>query len=222
MKQCINSDGNAAMTGRRICQPCVRQRQRKTSLKYRQAHPDKQRASQARTYQKHRSQRLESAKEYRGKNKALLSRKNRQWMIENKERRKAYKRVYCQRNKEQIAAYINSRIGIYREQKRVAEQRRRVRATVLLGRSYTVAEWLALVAFYSPEGNCLRCEQSSAPLTADHVIPLSVGGSNDIGNIQPLCQRCNNEKHVQRDDYRFDKGIVAKDIDYIQSLRDVA
>lgn len=32
------------------------------------------------------------------------------------------------------------------------------------------------------------------PLTRDHVIPLSAGGSNDISNIVPACLRCNQTK----------------------------
>lgn len=40
---------------------------------------------------------------------------------------------------------------------------------------------------------CQDCgEQSPAvKLQIDHVIPLAKGGSNDLSNLQTLCERCN-------------------------------
>ena len=40
---------------------------------------------------------------------------------------------------------------------------------------------------------CAICGQEK-PLTKDHVIPLSLGGTDDVGNIQPLCRSCNSRK----------------------------
>jgi 5-methylcytosine-specific restriction endonuclease McrA len=40
-------------------------------------------------------------------------------------------------------------------------------------------------------------------LTEDHVVPLSLGGSNDIDNIQPLCKSCNSSKRGRHIDYRL-------------------
>ena len=69
--------------------------------------------------------------------------------------------------------------------------------------SYTAAEFEALCEEY---GNvCLRCGEKDAPLTPDHVIPLSLGGSNWITNIQPSCRRCNSQKNVRKTDYRPDR-----------------
>lgn len=65
--------------------------------------------------------------------------------------------------------------------------------------SFTAAEWLALceAAF----GKCLRCGLEE-DLTIDHVIPLSMGGTNHISNIQPLCKFCNCMKGARHIDYR--------------------
>lgn len=32
------------------------------------------------------------------------------------------------------------------------------------------------------------------PLTVDHIIPKSLGGSNDLENLQPMCSGCNSAK----------------------------
>lgn len=45
---------------------------------------------------------------------------------------------------------------------------------------------------------CQRCgqTQTETTLNIDHIIPLAKGGSNDMSNLQTLCQTCNqNKKH---------------------------
>jgi 5-methylcytosine-specific restriction endonuclease McrA len=44
-------------------------------------------------------------------------------------------------------------------------------------------------------------------LTVDHVIPLSVGGTNWLKNLQPLCSSCNSSKHTKHIDYRTNWAI---------------
>ncbi len=39
-------------------------------------------------------------------------------------------------------------------------------------------------------------------LTLDHIVPLVLGGTNDITNVQPLCLSCNSKKYVHVIDYR--------------------
>lgn len=76
----------------------------------------------------------------------------------------------------------------------------RLKAARALGR-HTNQEWLALCLEY---GGCARCgEPSPAPeLTRDHVVPISLGGSDGIDNIQPLCRFCNSVKGATVADYR--------------------
>jgi 5-methylcytosine-specific restriction endonuclease McrA len=49
---------------------------------------------------------------------------------------------------------------------------------------------------------CVACSADDVPLTRDHIIPISRGGSDAIENIQPLCQSCNSRKHTNAIDYR--------------------
>lgn len=50
---------------------------------------------------------------------------------------------------------------------------------------------------------CLKCGCEEF-LQADHVIPISKGGTHRIENMQPLCRTCNLSKHNRsNDDYRY-------------------
>lgn len=44
------------------------------------------------------------------------------------------------------------------------------------------------------DGKCLQCG-STEDLTLDHIIPRSVGGTDDPENLQTLCRRCNSGKN---------------------------
>lgn len=48
---------------------------------------------------------------------------------------------------------------------------------------------------------CLRCGVNK-DLTIDHVIPVSLGGSNHHSNLQVLCRSCNSIKGNYPEDYR--------------------
>ncbi len=93
--------------------------------------------------------------------------------------------------------YNQSFIG--RLVKKASSQRRRARLAEAEG-SFTAKEFQNLCKEYKYK--CLACGRSDLPLTADHVIPLSKGGSNEISNIQPLCQPCNSGKRDKTIDYR--------------------
>ena len=60
--------------------------------------------------------------------------------------------------------------------------------------SYSVDDWMALKNKTGNKCVCCQTPESERPLTRDHIIPLTLGGSNYIDNIQPLCQSCNSRK----------------------------
>lgn len=64
---------------------------------------------------------------------------------------------------------------------------------------YTQAQFLELCGLYG--NRCAACRRKRT-LTADHVVPLYHGGSDDISNIQPLCKPCNSRKGATTIDYR--------------------
>jgi 5-methylcytosine-specific restriction endonuclease McrA len=83
--------------------------------------------------------------------------------------------------------------------KRARDARRRARKRGASG-SHTQEQWEQLCARYNY--CCLQCGKQK-PLTRDHVLPVSCGGSDNIENIQPLCGACNSEKHTKHIDYRL-------------------
>ena len=57
--------------------------------------------------------------------------------------------------------------------------------------SHSLSEWNALKERH--HYRCAICEKMK-PLTKDHKLPLSCGGTDYIDNIQPLCRNCNSRK----------------------------
>lgn len=84
------------------------------------------------------------------------------------------------------------------ERKRAISQKYRARKFAAEG-SFTAEEWQGLCAQY--DHRCLACGENK-PLSADHIVPLSKGGTNYITNIQPLCGSCNTRKNAKTIDYR--------------------
>lgn len=99
----------------------------------------------------------------------------REYYQKNRQKELERRRAYGKGNKEYNAALSN---------------RRRARLKGNGGR-HTMKEWIALKEQYN--NKCAIC-QGTKPLTRDHIVPLSKGGTDDISNIQPLCQSCNSRK----------------------------
>lgn len=97
----------------------------------------------------------------------------------------------------------NPRLGL---RKRPIEETKKLKAlwasqrrAIKLGNggSHTLEEWETLKAQYN--WKCPRCKKAEPKikLTVDHIIPVTKGGSNNIENIQPLCQPCNSSKQTK-------------------------
>ena len=137
-----------------------------------------------------RSRVLEEKRKYRENNKTKISEADKKYRQENKERVAAWNLKWAQDNPDKV---------------RAKKQKRKTKVTKA-GGSFTAEEWRQLCNQY--DNHCLRCGHKKK-LTADHVIPVSMGGSSDISNIQPLCQSCNSRKGATVKDYRT-KGMIER------------
>jgi 5-methylcytosine-specific restriction endonuclease McrA len=70
--------------------------------------------------------------------------------------------------------------------------------------THTKHDWLRLIELCG--NKCVKCLIHSSQLVGgilsrDHVVPICVGGSDLIGNIQPMCRNCNSMKGKEQVDY---------------------
>lgn len=140
-----------------------------------------------------------------------------QWYWSNAESRRAARNKYywANVNTERAKARLRYQQNDERERERGRLWRKANKVTCRIayhrykarrranGGTFTKQQWNALCQKY--DNRCLSCGEQK-PLTIDHIIPISKGGSNDISNIQPLCLSCNDRKSNKIIDYRPDKG----------------
>lgn len=171
-------------------------------------------------------------KEWRVANSEHLIQKAMEWQRNNPERTSAAIREWNTRNPDKVRTYRKNdnkkqwekikgdpilSENYYTQRKRypsytnrknkqkisleAAKAKRHLRKARIFGGggSYTQEEWLTLCG--QCDNICLCCKEKK-PLTIDHVIPLSRGGTNSIDNIQPLCRECNSRKGPETIDYR--------------------
>ena len=53
------------------------------------------------------------------------------------------------------------------------------------------------------KNQCSVCKLSADKLEIDHIHPLACGGSNDLSNLQPLCQDCHKKKTTEEKELGF-------------------
>jgi 5-methylcytosine-specific restriction endonuclease McrA len=148
-------------------------------------------------------------KEYHRKNPEPKKARDRKYRQEHLEKIKAHDRVYRRNYKRtneryrKYAAEYNRRYWQLHPEKLVPYwsncRSRKLRAEGV----FTASEWKNLCTYYEYTCLCCRRCEPEIKLTVDHVVPLSKGGTNFIGNIQPLCQSCNSSKRAKIIDYRI-------------------
>lgn len=114
------------------------------------------------------------------------------WKHANPETNREYARAWAaanvERNRGRASAWQKNNPGRVRANRDARRSRKRGG-----GDRYTAAEWRQAVEACG--GRCFYCGAAEAT-TADHIVPLALGGSNAIGNIAPACPTCNSSKQA--------------------------
>jgi 5-methylcytosine-specific restriction endonuclease McrA len=165
---------------------------------------------------KNRKSRIAYLAKWSIKNRDKIRGYNRRWNKSNPEKARIRKRRWGQNNLEKVSAknhnYRENNLEKMRKREqqykrdnpRVACQHvinRRARVIGAEG-SHTLQEWNQLKIKH--QYKCMlqispRCLITLTDKTAtrDHIVPISKGGLNSIGNIVPVCRSCNSSKGVK-------------------------
>jgi hypothetical protein len=166
------------------CKECAR---RKTN-QWRLDNPDRKKENDRRWQKEHPENCAKRNKKWKINNLErcleITRISGRNWRKNNPEKQHLACNLWKKNNKTKSSIYENKRRAIKLKN----------------GGSYTEKEWIELCHNFG--NKCLACGKSNVKLTQDHVIPLVLGGSNSINNIQPLCKSCNCKKHKKIIDYR--------------------
>jgi len=168
------------------CKACDAQ----VTQNWRERNPDKAKHGVLERVRKWYADNKERAKENRRKrylqNTEIERERNSKWKAEHKEQHREGSRRWQANHPENVKARSHNR-------------RAQIKAS---DGKFTALEWRALKEFYGFACLCCGRREPEIKLTPDHVLPLVLGGSNSIDNIQPLCLSCNSRKGAKHIDYR--------------------
>lgn len=157
-------------------------------------------AARAKTYRiEHADKIAAKDREYRQTHKEERAATDKAWYKANRERLAARNKVYRDSHKEETRVYDKARRAQYPAQTVELDRKNSLRKRgVELG--HTPAEWETMLIRFGYL--CLCCGRSTDDIHRDHVVPISKGGTDEIANIQPLCNVCNSRKSNKIIDYR--------------------
>lgn len=123
------------------------------------------------------------------------------------EAQREYQRAYQKSKREQINARAREWARSHRD---VRNRLQRMRRAAKGPANLPINVWNEILR--RAGFKCLCCglgESLLVKLEADHVLPVSLGGTNHPDNIQPLCRMCNASKGAKHIDYRQATNIAS-------------
>ncbi len=147
--------------------------------------PEQKREQYRKYRQEHIKEKREKDRKYKEAHRTELAGQSKQYYVEHREERLTYLKQYYQTERGIVA-------------KRAGSHNRRARKKKAPG-SHTTEQLYQ--QFMKQDGKCFYCQvelqHSRNSWNADHVIPLSRGGSNGIENLVIACPSCNRRKHAK-------------------------
>jgi 5-methylcytosine-specific restriction endonuclease McrA len=207
-KICFTAESNSRLKSAYESDP---EKFRERSRQWREANPEKAKETQRKSNKKHAARVRATENAYRAANPEKIREKKKRYKARHKDVVNAgharYREANHERLRERHKQWRDSHIERLHEIASAANHRRRTRLAGS-GGSHTPEEWKELKEFY--KYTCLMCGriEPEINLTKDHVIPISLGGTNEILNLQPLCKSCNSRKHARHIDLRGDERIT--------------
>jgi 5-methylcytosine-specific restriction endonuclease McrA len=140
-----------------------------------------------------------SARKYKSSEKGKEA--ERRYRERTKEQQAERNRLYYLAHRERILATTRLRQKEDPDEWRVYCHRHEAKKLGASG-DFSKEEWKSLKAQFDFMCLCCGSREPDIKLTVDHVVPMPLGGTNSIDNIQPLCGPCNSDKGQQIVDYR--------------------
>lgn len=172
--------------------------------KWRENNPNKVAKALAAYRERNRERIALVAKEYKKKKSDQVKKKQKEWRDANKDKIREKSAAYKQKNKERIKALKDSWRSRNKNVEKIHNQNRRSRIKANGGKlSRDIVDRLLALQ----KGRCACCGLVLGDkYHLDHIMPLSLGGSNTDSNVQILRAECNLKKRAKHP------------IDYMQSI----
>jgi len=193
------------------------QRRRANWRRYVERHREEVRQRGLAWYYRNAESESKKAKVYYQNNKGKIKQRHAKYRKNNKEKtRKRHQKYNREHRKENLNRSRKHRAA-NRDLYNMYANRRRV-LTLNAPGFHTVDEWNMVKRAFNY--TCPKCGRGELEikLTRDHIVPLTVDGtSDDIFNIQPLCQSCNSSKSTQTINY-YTQAILNKLMKLLNTL----
>lgn len=180
---------------------------KQVDAKYRANNPAKVKETRTAHYQRNAEKYRVARREYYAENSEQCKALTASWVERNKGRRRESVAAWKAANKDKIRANNARWVKDNPDARRAINHNRRAR---MLGNGGRISKGLRAKLFRLQRGKCACC---GAPLGnnyhLDHIMPLSLGGRNDDGNMQLLKAACNLRKKAKHPvTYMQERGFL--------------
>ena len=154
---------------------------------------ESKRISQKKWREKHLERIKEYNKNYYAQNIKKANEVSKKWRAEHPKETREYNKKWRFQNNKKIKEYKKAWDASHLELYIVYNQKYRAAKRNALENGITLPEWEKMKE--ETQSRCVYCCKKFEHLEMEHVIPISKGGTHDINNIVPACEKCNASKH---------------------------